>query len=97
MLSETNPVLDAYFKSFSEILAKNNIIEFSLIVSPDRKALIDWIMLAAPMLEEAACYIIDRPREENEPVIPPCIEGVRGLLELCPINFKETPNNTSND
>lgn len=96
MSSETkppeNPILDAYFKSFSEILAKNNIIEFSLIVSPDRKALIDWIMLAAPMLEAAALFIIDEQHEQGKPAIPDCIEGVRGLLELCPIDFKSNKN-----
>lgn len=41
-----------------------------------------WIMQAAPMLSTAACIVIDESIERLGE-----IEGVRGVLELCPVEF----------
>ena len=41
-----------------------------------------WIMQAAPMLSTAACIVIDESIERLGE-----IEGVRAVLELCPVEF----------
>ena len=53
-------------------------------------ALKAWIMQAAPMLSAASCIVIDESIERLGE-----IEGVRGILELCPVDFSISENASS--
>jgi hypothetical protein len=56
--------------------------EFARRIERERDALRDWIEQAAPILNQAACIVIDeagvRLRE---------LAGVRAILETCPVDF----------
>ena len=58
--------------------------------SAETEALEDWIRQAALMLEAAGVFIINDQHEQGKPCVPDCIEGFRGLLELCPIDVKSS-------
>lgn len=51
-------------------------------VIAERNEMRAWIMQAAPMLSAAACIVIDESIERLGE-----IEGVRAVLELCPVDF----------
>jgi hypothetical protein len=48
----------------------------------ERNEMRAWIMKAAPMLSAAACVVIEEAIDRFGE-----IEGVRGVLELCPVDF----------
>lgn len=48
----------------------------------ERNAMREWILLAAPMLSTACCIVIEEAVGRLSE-----IEGCRGLLELCPVDF----------
>lgn len=54
------------------------------IARRERDEMKAWIMKAAPLLSAAACIVIDESIERLGE-----IEGVRGVLELCPVNYLE--------
>lgn len=52
--------------------------------SPCYQDLERWIRDAAPLLEKAACIVIDESIERLDE-----IAGVRAVLEMCPIDFTD--------
>jgi hypothetical protein len=53
----------------------------------ERNEMRDWIMQAAPMLSVASCIVIDEAVGRLGE-----IEGCRGMLELCPVDFINLEN-----
>lgn len=74
-------LVKAPFIDREEIIYTSPLIEDIIEKGNEMKA---WILKAAPMLSDAACIVIDEaPQRLGE------IEGVRALLENCPINYEE--------
>lgn len=53
----------------------------------ENEILKNWIRKAAPMLETACCIAFDK----SEDHFNIDLEGCRGLLETCPIDFERDP------
>lgn len=49
----------------------------------------EWIKQAAPLLSHAACIVIDEAIDRLGE-----IEGIRGVVETCPIEFTHLPSST---
>lgn len=66
----------------------NRVNDFMLVrqrLSERIESLERWIRVAAPMLRDAACIAIRAGKLDE-------IAGVRAVLELCPVEFPEQPD-----
>jgi hypothetical protein len=52
----------------------------------ERDALREWILEAAPILSAAACIVCQESVDRLDE-----IAGVRGVLELCPVDYQRLP------
>lgn len=64
-----------------------DLADFARKMERDRNELHAWAMQAVPMLSKAACIVIDNAAHRLDE-----IEGVRGVLETCPVDFTNPEN-----